>query len=155
MNMTNHVVYSMYRRFRHACKRLESNEREITKLEDAYFRYRDLLQEQGRLRDEIIKIHGVLGVHSPEVPKDFARLVSPKTVQFAETREKLKLWEVLELFLAAVDHGATVSHFTSFLFELDWPTSVTSQAVESAVRTHPELFEERLNNNGKFLIRRS
>lgn len=149
----NHAIYSMYRRFFHECKLLRANEKELKNLADAYFRYRDLLHEQREIRALILKIFGVLGVQSPDVTPDLARLISPKPITSLEVRDELqlKLWEVLELFLASVDDKATVGDFRDFLFTLDWPVPVTAQAVDSAVKAHPELFEEETDGREKFL----
>jgi len=143
----------MYRRFLHECKLLRTNEKELKRLADAYFRYRDLLHEQQRIRALILKIFGVLGVQSPDVTPDLARLISPKPITSLEVREdlQLKLWEVLELFLASLDDKATVADFRDFLFKLDWPAPATAQAVDSAVKAHPELFEEKTEGREKFL----
>lgn len=144
----------MYRRFLRECKRLRANEKELKKLSDAYFRYRDLLHEQQQIRALILKIFGVLGVHSPNVTPDLARLISPAPITSLDVREELhlKLWEVLEVFLSSLDDRVTVTDFRDFLFTLDWPVRVSAQAVDSAVKAHPELFEEKLDGREKFLV---
>lgn len=151
MRDANHAIYSMYRRFLRECRRLRANERELKKLSDAYFRYRELLHEQQQIRILILKIFGVLGVHSPDVTPELAQLISPCPVTSLEAQEKLKLWEVLELFLSSVDRRATVTDFRDFLFKLGWPVEVTAQAVDSAVKAHPDVFKEELDGREKFL----
>ncbi len=149
-----HAISSLYDRFSHERKRLRSNERELKKLSEAYFRYRDLLHEQGEIRGQILKIFGVLGVQAPDVTPELARLISPKPVSSLEVREELqlRLWEVLELFLASVDDRASVSDFQDFLLTLNWSAAATPQAVDSAVRSHPELFKEEFEGREKFLV---
>lgn len=148
-----HAILSLYRRFTHECKRLRANEKELKKLSDAYFRYRDLLHEQGEIRAQVLKIFGVLGVQAPDVTPGLASLIAPKPVSSLEVRRdlELKLWEVLELFLSSVDDRATVGEFQDFLRTLDWRAVATAQAVDSAVKSHPELFKEELRDGKKSL----
>jgi hypothetical protein len=151
----NHAISSLIRRFFHECKRLRANEKELTKFSDAYFRYRDLLHEQQQIRSQILKLFGVLGVQSPDVTPELARLISPRAISSLDVRnelqQQLRLWEVLELFLWSVDNKATVGDFKDFLRMLDWNLPVTTQAVDSAVKAHPELFSEEFDGRDKFL----
>src|SRR5882724_7573487 len=116
----HHAVNSLYSRFVYNCKLLRSSQEEMREKSDAYFRYRDLLHEQQKTCDEIVKIFGVLGVHSPEVTKDLAESIvsgvsddlanliysdipTPGeriTIHSAKVRDRLKLWEILQLFLS-------------------------------------------------------
>lgn len=157
MSHPSHAVSSLIRRFFHECKRLRANDRELRKMADAYFRYRDLLHEQQEIRTRILTIFGVLGAQSPDVEPELARLISPKEITSLEVRGdlQLRLWEVLELFLSSVDNKATVSDFKGFLRILDWNLPITTQAVDSAVKAHPELFVETFDGREKFLLLRS
>jgi hypothetical protein len=40
-------------------------------------------------------------------------------ISSSDVRDRLKLWEILELFLSAVDNKATVGDFRNFLLSLD------------------------------------
>ncbi len=154
MTTTIHAICSLYRRFAHECKRLRANERELKKLSQAYFRYRDLLHEQRNVRNQILKIFGVLGVQAPDVTPELASLIFPKPTNSLEVRRnlELKLWEVLELFLSSMDNRATVGDFQDFLRTLDWSAAATAQAVDSAIKSHPDLFEEEFEGREKFLV---
>jgi hypothetical protein len=154
MTTAMHAILSLSRRFMHECKRLRTNERELKKLSDAYFRYRDLLHEQGEIRAQILKIFGVLGVQAPDVTPELASLIAPKPINSLEVRRdlELKLWEVLELFLSSVDNRATVGEFQGFVRTLDWRSVATAQAIDSALKSHPELFEEEFEGREKFLV---
>lgn len=171
--IAHHAINSLFSRFVYDCKRFRSNQEELRKLAEPYFRYRDLLHEQERTCDDIVKIFGVLGVHSPDVSEDLAKLISsgisqsladliytdvaqvePITINSAKVRDHLKLWQILELFLSSVDNQATLSDFRSFLFELDMKDKATPQAIESAIKTHPELFEERVEGGQRFFLLR-
>jgi hypothetical protein len=153
--MTADAIYSLYRRFMHECRILKDNERDLKRLAPAYLSYRELLERQQRTRSTIIKIFGVLGVHAPEVTQETKRLISPiKDVHSETVREGLRLWEVLQLFLSATEGKATIAQFQDFLFELGW-TVPTPQAIDSAIRSHPELFEESSDGKRRFLVLRS
>jgi hypothetical protein len=154
MREANHVAAVLYSRFTAECKRLKANQKEMSKLAEAYFAYRDLLHKQEEIRTRILKIFGVLGQHSPSVPDPkFAKLISPKPITTEDIRKELKLWEILELYLEALDDGATVSDFKNFLHLVDLPT--TPQAIESAIKAHPELFQEKQSEGrGKVLVLR-
>jgi len=150
MSRANHAACSLYRRFNHECKRLAANQAKLLELSEAYYRYRELLHEQEVIRAQIVKIFGVLGVHSPDVSEQFAKVISPKPLTSLEVRKDLKLWEILELFLSALDDKARVGEFRSFLVLLGIPA--TAQAVESAIKTHPELFQEQSDGRDRFLV---
>ena len=168
----HHAANALYSRFVYNCKRFRANENEMRKNSDAYFRYRDLLHDQQKICDEIIKMFGVLGVYSPDVSKELANSilsgVSPElsslihsngstpddqiTIDSAKVRDSLKLWEIMQIFLSAADNKATISDFRDFLVDLDLKDKATPQAIESALKTHPELFEEVMDNGQRFLI---
>jgi hypothetical protein len=147
--IAHHAVNSLYARFVHECKLLKSNSVEMGGLADSYFKYRELLKSQENRRNTILKIFGILGHLSPDVSEKTAKSISPIPVRPNDIRDNLKLWEILELFLSTTDK-ATLSDFNSFLFKLDFPKA-SAQAVDSAVRSHPELFQEVPEGNSKFI----
>lgn len=147
----NQAILSLFKRFSTDCKRLLSNDRELEELSQAYFRYRDLLAEQKQLQMRIVRIFGVLGVHAPDVSSNTARLISPAgEINSAEVRKELKLWEVLALFLSAADDRASIGEFRSFLLRLGCHVP-TPQAIDSAIKSHPELFKVSLEGRDKVI----
>jgi hypothetical protein len=148
----NDVVCTLYDRFLRECRHLTEIRDEMNKLSDAYFRYCDLRGERERVRALIVKIHGVLGEYSPPVSPTFAKEISPLPVMSDETRRDLKIWEILELFLSAKEGKTSIRDFQGFLsfMEID----ATPQAVESAIKVHPELFETKMQGREKFLTLR-
>ena len=165
MSNAYHAVSSLYRRFGHECKRFNANHEDMERLSESYFRYRELLHEQERLSEGILRIFGVLGVHSPETSEKTAdrirrtlRLSPREPINSKDVRNRLKLWEILELFLSAMDNTATISDFQDFLYLLDINEGrerVSAQAINSAIKTHPELFQERVEGNQKVVVLRS
>jgi hypothetical protein len=149
----NSAILALFDQFNAECKKLSANRKEMSELAASYFRYRDLLDQQERIRYRIVKIFGALGKFSPDVSSDFAKLISPKPIDSEDVRRELRVWELFELFLSALDGKATIGEFRSFLFQLD--IEATSQAIESAIKAHPELFEEsRVNGERVFCLRR-
>jgi hypothetical protein len=161
----NRAISSLFHRFYHECKRFKANQREMETLSDAYFRYRDLLREQQQGATRIVKMFGVLGVFSPDTSVKLAEEIKralgiPESDQInsSDVRNGLKLWEILELFLSAVDNRATIGDFKSFLIGLDIKEGsdlISSQAINSALKTHPELFGEISEKGQKFIVLRS
>jgi hypothetical protein len=137
---STHAVLSLRRRFQHECEQFTRNQMEMEKIEDAYFRYRGLLHEQEETRRNIVRIFGTLGVQSPDVSRKFAEAVAlpdSRTIR----QDDLKLWEMIELFLAALDDTATINEIKRFLTDMKM-SGITAQAINSAIKTHPETFEE-------------
>ncbi len=76
-------------------------------------------------------------------------------ISSSDVRDRLKLWEILELFLSAVDNKATVGDFRNFLLSLDIKEGrepISVQAVNSAIKTHPEIFEEMSEGGQRFVM---
>lgn len=148
----NDVVCTLIDRFLRECRHLTEIRDEMKNISDAYFRYCDLRGERERVRDLIVRIHGVLGKYSPPVSPEFAKEISHRPVMSDETRRDLKIWEILELFLSAIEGKAPIRDFQGFLslMEID----ATPQAVESAIKVHPELFETKMEGREKFLTLR-
>jgi hypothetical protein len=145
------AINTLFRRFTYDCKQLKATDLEMQRLANGYFKYRDLLDEQEKTRNRIIKTYGVLGHHSPAVANETEKLIFPvKKINSNEVRSELKLWEIIELFLSAVDGKATVGEFRNFLVKLGW-TLPSPQAVDSAIKSHPEIFSESFEGRNKIL----
>jgi hypothetical protein len=137
----------------------------MERLAKSYFRCRDLLQAQGEISAQILKIFGVLGVHSPDVSINLANELKraigisvSEPISSCDVRNRLKLWEILKLFLSAVDDKATIGDFKDFLLSLDIREGlepISTQAVNSALKTHAEIFEETSEGGQKFIMLKS
>jgi hypothetical protein len=148
----NDVVCSLYDRAADELIRLKKNQAELKSLANAYFRYCSLLEEQSRLRISIITIFGVMGKFFPDVGPETANLISRLPLNSDDVRKKLRLWEVLKLYLETVRRPDTIGRFRSFLGFLDlYEIPNTPQAIDSAIRTHPELFKEIKRGNNRLI----
>jgi hypothetical protein len=104
---------------------------------------------------------GVLGVFSPDMSAGLAEeikhalgVAASDQINSNDVRSRMKLWEILQVFLSAVDDKATVGDFKSFLIRLDIREGrepMSTQAISSAIRTHPEVFEEVSEGGQKFI----
>jgi hypothetical protein len=118
-------------------RQMLANAKELEKLEGAYHRFQDLLREQSGRRRTVLKISAVLGGHGTQYENaaEIVRLTAE------EARRIPKLWEALEIYLSCVGE-ATVADFRAFLTYVECNLQATPQAIDSAVKTHPDLFEE-------------
>jgi hypothetical protein len=149
-NNANDATCSLIHRALYECKSFFVLQREMEKLAEAYFRYRDLQEEQNRKRELILNLLGVLGKFFPSesLTPESAKLIDPHEISSSEKRKQLKLWEVLKLYLESVDRPASMSQFRDFLYCLDLDEiSATPQAIESAIKTHADLF--RIDSSGR------
>jgi hypothetical protein len=154
----NQAVCNLYHLAVFDIREFAKNRREMAKLEDSYFRYGKLLRLDLEHRERLRRRYGLLGVHFPSefVSKELAKQLSPlDKTSSSEVREelKLKLWEVLQDYLMVAGES-TFSQFRSFLGYLSFPEP-SSQAVDSAIRTHPDLFEERSEAGDRLISLRS
>jgi hypothetical protein len=152
----NQAVCSLYHQTVYDIREFVNNQKKMEKLEDSYFRYAECLQVDLRLRERLRRRYGLMGVHFPSefVTEETAKKLSPlDKTSSGEVRKDFKLWEFLEDFLSVAGE-ATYSQFSSFLYHLSFPEP-SSQSVASAIRTHPELFEERTEGGDRFIKLRS
>jgi len=143
----NHVVCTWYHEFVKDCSRISAIQREKEKLYDGYKRYRGLLREEEETRDRLIKSFGILGKYSPGFSEGTAKLLWRIPLNSSEVRRELRIWEILELFLSVKDDKVTVNEFQGFLSYVEIDAS--AQAIDSAIKSHPELFAVTVGNSGK------
>jgi hypothetical protein len=153
----NHAICELSGDAYCACVQFHKNHIEMKKLEQEYFRYRELIEAQMRLRGRIMKILAILGVHFPEISPELGKLIDPAQIPSSDLRKKhIRLWEILELFLSSVNGKATAGEFEDFIIALGIDeVSATQQAIDSAVKSHPELFREKREGRTKFYLLQS
>jgi hypothetical protein len=123
-------------------------------MNEADVRHRDLVQEREQIRSRLMKLFGVLGVHFPDVSPELGELICPDKISSSEFREKhLSLEDTFALFLRGLQGKATADDFKTFVSEVgihEFPT--TEEAIDSAVKSHPELFAEQYEGGEKFYV---
>jgi hypothetical protein len=147
----NQAICNIYHRTVFDIKAFAKNKRELDGLESSYFRYVDLARLDLQLRNRIMRRYGLLGVHFPTefVSPKTAKQLTPVDISSGDVRKTVKVWEMLEEYLAAAGES-TYAQFRSFLMYLNIEEP-TSQAIDSAIRTHPEIFEERFEGREKLV----
>jgi hypothetical protein len=112
---------------------------EKAELYESNCRYRSLLREEEELRARIITSFGMLGKYAPTISETTASLISVKPLNSDEIRKDMKIWEMLQASLSAKDGKLTPSDFQSFLWLME--IDATAQAIDSAIKVHPEIFQ--------------
>ena len=141
--IANHAICEMYHRTVHEIRDFAKNRKELEKLQESYFRYTDCARRDLQLRERLRRSYGLLGVHFPSEfvsPETAPKLSQLNKQNSDEVREDLRLWQILEDFLTVVGE-TTYSGFCSFMYMLKFDEP-SSQAFSSAVKTHPDLFDE-------------
>jgi hypothetical protein len=150
MPILDEVVKAMQVRMIREWRRMRSTGAEIHKLTDAYHRYQDLREERKKHEQRVKRLVALLYPDYMPQNSDTATLGKViASMDFAPARGDLALWEVLEEYLAAV--GETPIADAAEMLPRFVKSHVSRQAVESAIRRHPTIFQVRLDR-GKRLI---
>jgi hypothetical protein len=123
--------------------------KEMERLAESYNRFTDLA-EQKRQREQRIRIlMGLLPYTEHSV--SISQIESVPTGEshnnrVKELRDELPIWKAIREYLR-VTRRAKVAEIASFLVAVGFVSNVTRQAIESAVKRHPQIF--RLAKSGK------
>lgn len=146
MPTTKEVIAALNRRLGHEQSRVFEIRNEMSHLQPMYDRYLDLMQEADDRRKRTQRIAAVLGPGSylwadklskkgqPHDPSEVKKIEA----SVRHLRKNLALWEAIEQYLALYDE-ARMTDVQAFL-EAVGIGPASRQAIESAVRSHPDLF---------------
>ncbi|HEY4905051.1 MAG TPA: hypothetical protein VIH89_16370 [Candidatus Sulfotelmatobacter sp.] len=162
MPTTNDIQDSMKQRLIHECERLQGIQKEKTELAAAYNRFLDLTDEQARREVRMKRIVAVLGkteyynlvqtepVNEPDAPN--GPLTSQMIMEPDLLRENLALWEAMKEYLHYVPEAriAEIEEFLCYPFGVGME-GANRQAIESALKRHPETFKTRKKGREKFI----
>ena len=141
----------MYHQFVRDCRRIKDIQQEKEGTFDAYSRYRTLMREEAETRERLLRTFGVLGKFSPDnISLSTKNLITRAPMSSSEIRNQLKIWEILEAYLSASDDKSTIVDFQRFLSFVEIDAS--PQAIESAIKAHPELFEVSASDGDRCVI---
>jgi hypothetical protein len=149
------VVTSMKGRLKHECNRLTEIGKEMEPLASAYYRFIDLEKERAMREKRVQRLVAVLGKQTSDVLKQDSAPDYPISggIAFAVDypREELPLWEAMKEYLHYVREAriAEMESFFGSVFGVDFPAN--RQAIESALKRHPETFKVRKNKREKFI----
>jgi hypothetical protein len=140
----------MQKRMMQEFRRIKAAGAEMDKLTDAFHRYQDLREERRKRERRVKRLVALLyPEHMPQTETTAKLGHMIFEMDNPPAARDLPLWEMLEEYLAVA--GETpISDAADMLLRLV-RGNVTRQAVESAVKRHPDIFQVR-QGGGKRLI---
>ena len=142
----------------HECKSIAASRVRIRADIEAYHRVVDELEQVSRREKRVNSILGVFGlaevarIHEADsdltVAIDSATTVSPK-----QLRDSLSLWEAMKEYLQYVPE-ARIAEMEDFFEGVQMPNA-NRQAMESALKRHPETFKIRKDKREKYISLKS
>jgi hypothetical protein len=150
--MITDVEELMRRRLVHECQEIETARQEMKKVADAYNRFVDLNRELAKRERRLTRLVCVLGpsglkpLHD-EDQKKFGEAI--KTFSVAWLNQDIPVWEAMNEYLCHVEE-ARINEIEDFLVTMG-VKHVNRQAIESALKTHPEVFKTRKVRREKYI----
>lgn len=154
MPLATDVVEQMKQRLLHECEQIQKARKEMAKLATAYNRYVDLKTAQERSMRRVQRIMAVLGpAESGDAMKADESDVIGETVEPVTTlsRHDLPVWEAMKEYLLHV-REARIAEIERFLYDAMALSNVNRQAIESALKHHPETFRTRRKKREKYIL---
>jgi len=150
------ILEDMRQRLSHECKRVQAVREDMKGLAESYNRFLDLRDEWLRREKRIKRIVGVLGEaeHGDMMREDKEPNYPITTVVLtpaSELRKELPLWEAMKEYLQYVPEAriAEMEEFFGF-FGVNMENA-NRQAMESALKRHPETFKIRKQKREKYI----
>ena len=154
MPLHTDVLLQMKKRLAHECQRIQSARQEMAKIADKYNRYIDLYAEQERRMQRVQRIGAMLEgdnklVDAIEQDRSevIIRTIEPMTWPGSD---ELPLWETMKEYLLYAKE-ARIEEIVTFLLGLKIKTA-NRQAIESALKKHPETFGTRKRGHEKHIF---
>jgi hypothetical protein len=148
------IAGRMRQRLLHECKSIAVGRERIEADIEAYHRVKDEMEQVRRRESRVNSILGVFGLnevariheHEPELASalDSVTKISPTTL-----RDKLSLWEAMKEYLQYVSE-ARIAEMEDFFCAVYMPNA-NRQAMESALKRHPETFRTRKDGREKYI----
>jgi len=145
------------KRIEHQVNQLDELSKELGDLIEPYNRCLDLMDQVKRSEQELNDLIALAGKETLEGFKkkyeydadwDFLLLRDPQ-----QMRENMPLWKAIRNYLQVVNNGARVPEILEFMKVVKIP-GVTRQAVESALKRHPQVFEpKKVGRERKIFLR--
>jgi len=140
----------MRSRLRHEYEKMRVGEKRMQELASCYNEYMDLRDETAKRRERVLRILALVGFHG--VPGDDTTL-EPAVAGFTSSEEKLRanlpLWEAMQEYLSHVKE-ARIAEMEEFFGSMGFREG-NRQAMESALKRHPEVFKTRKSKREKYI----
>lgn len=145
-----HVYDSVRHQARLDAERLSTVNGELASLHESYLRYKELLEHRSSLEDRLRVNLSIVGhiLGGEEELLDSLRDDQGLAIDVAEERKITPLWKVLREIIKHTEKIRIVD------LEIQLQTfgySITRQAIESAIKTHPSVFRDTKRNREKFV----
>ena len=135
------IAELMHQRLMHDGKRVQAIRDEMKGLAETYNRYLDLQNEWQRREKRIKRVAAIL----VEDKHSGCLLTSAK-----QLRDELPLWEAMKEYLQYVPE-ARIAELEDFFHAVMLEGNANRQAIESALKRHPETFKVRKSKRDKFI----
>lgn len=152
------IAERMRQRLLHECKSIAAGRERIKADIEAYHRVRDEMEQIAAREERVKSVLGVLGLHESsriiEEEAELARAIND-TLTFSpkQLRERLSLWEAMREYLQYVPE-AQIAEMEDFFEAVQLPNA-NRQAMESALKRHPETFRTRKDGREKYIYLKS
>jgi hypothetical protein len=140
----------MRSRLRHEYEKMRAAEKRMSDLAGCYNEYIDLRDETAKRRERVLRILALVGFHG--APGDDATLEPAAALLVSsekELRANLPLWEAMQEYLSHVKE-ARIAEMESFFDSMGFHEG-NRQAMESALKRHPEVFRTRKSKREKYV----
>ena len=145
-------------RLLHECKSIAASRERVKVDIEAYHRVVDELAQVSQREKRVNSIIGVLGVD--EIARIYedenelrSAINSAATLSPAQLQDSLSLWEAMKEYLQHVPE-ARIGDMEDFFETVKMPNA-NRQAMESALKRHPETFKIRKDKRDKFISLKS
>lgn len=142
----------MRARLRHEYERMRTAEQRMKELASCYNEYIDLRDETAKRRERVLRILAMVGSHDLSTPGS-KPILEPAATAFISSTEELRanlpLWEAMQEYLSHVKE-ARIADMENFFDSMGFYEG-NRQAMESALKRHPEVFKTRKIKREKYI----
>lgn len=139
-------------RLRHEYEKMRTAEQRMKELASCYNEYIDLRDETAKRRERVLRILAMVGSHDLSAPGG-EPILEPAATAFISSTEELRanlpLWEAMQEYLSHVKE-ARIAEMENFFDSMGFHEG-NRQAMESALKRHPEVFRTRKSKREKYI----
>lgn len=143
----------MLARLRHEAKKMRETDAKLRELEHAYYEFLDLRNENIRRKKHVENLVAMIGSRdwTARAGHDemHANLNHSQILEAEELKSQLPLWEAMREYLSYVPE-ARIGEMEEFFQGIGFAEG-NRQAIESALKRHPETFKTRKQKREKYI----
>lgn len=155
MPTVHETTKALKNRLAHECDQIRKARARMEKLSKAYNQFIDSRKEVEERYERVQRIVGLLGPDEfvAAMKEDITDVIG-ETVEVVpsapELRDELVLWEAIELYLSTKTEAKKITDIQNYM-DIVGIGGVTTQAIESALRTHPKTFKVRKKGKHRYI----